>query len=129
AMHERLTQRFVDRRTSALMRGMKEKDELVAEIGEDGRIEVEKHFVGRLRGFRFYPDTEAEGIHGKATRSAAQHVVSRELGMRVRRVVAAKTDAFKLTRLGQIIWRDEEIARLEVSEDPLKPTVVIIADE
>ncbi|MDX2204446.1 MAG: helicase-related protein, partial [Hyphomicrobiaceae bacterium] len=129
ALHERLTQRFVDRRTSALMRGLKEKDDMVAEIGEDGRIEVEKHYVGRLKGFRFFPDTEAEGIHGKAMRSAAQHVVSRELGLRVRRVASAKSDAFKLTRKGAIVWRDEEIGRLEPGEDPLKPQVVVIADE
>jgi ATP-dependent RNA helicase SUPV3L1/SUV3 len=129
ALHERLTQRFVDRRTSALMRSLKDKDDMVAEIGEDGRIEVEKHFVGRLKGFRFFPDTEAEGIHGKAMRSAAQHVVTRELGMRVRRVVSAKADAFKLTRQGAIIWRDEEIGRLDAGEDPLKPQVSVIADE
>ena len=129
ALHERLTQRFVDRRTSALMRGLKEKDDMVAEIGEDGRIEVEKHYVGRLKGFRFYPDTEAEGIHGKAMRSAAQHVVSRELGLRVRRVASAKSDAFKLARNGSIVWRDEEIAHLEAGEDPLKPQVVVVADE
>ena len=47
ALHECLTQRFVDRRTSALMKGMREKDELYAEIAEDGAIKVENHFVGR----------------------------------------------------------------------------------
>ena len=92
-----LTQRFVDRRTSALMRGLKEKDELYAEIAEDGAVHVEKHYVGRLQGFRFFPDAQAEGIHGKATRNAATHVLAKELAMRVRRVVAAKADAFKLT--------------------------------
>ena len=50
ALHERLTQRFVDRRTSALMKGLKEKDELNAEIAEDGAVKVEKHYVGRLQG-------------------------------------------------------------------------------
>ena len=129
ALHERLTQRFIDRRTSALMRGLKEKDELFAEIAEDGAVHVEKHYVGRLQGFRFFPDTQAEGIHGKAARNAAAHVLSRELGMRTRRVVAAKNDAFKLTRRAQILWRDDEIARLEPGEDPLKPTVVVTADE
>ena len=129
ALHEQLTQRFVDRRTSALMRGLKEKDELYAEIAEDGAVHVEKHFVGRLQGFRFFPDAQAEGIHGKATRNAAAHVLAKELAMRVRRVVAAKADAFKLSRSGQILWRDVEIARLEAGDDPLKPTVVVIADE
>jgi ATP-dependent RNA helicase SUPV3L1/SUV3 len=110
ALHERLTQRFVDRRTSALMRGMKEKDELYAEIAEDGAVKVERHYVGRLKGFRFFADTEAEGIHGKATRNAAAHVLPKSCRMRVRRVVAAKSDAFKLTHRGQVLWRDEEIA-------------------
>jgi ATP-dependent RNA helicase SUPV3L1/SUV3 len=129
ALHERLTQRFVDRRTSALMRGLKEKDELYAEIAEDGSVQVERHFVGRLQGFRFFADTRAEGIHGKAARNAAAHVLAKELGMRVRRVVAAKNDAFKLTRQGQVLWREEEIARLEVGDDALKPTVSIVADD
>ena len=100
ALHIQLTQRFVDRRTSALMRGLKEKDELYAEIAEDGAVHVEKHYVGRLQGFRFFPDAQAEGIHGKATRNAATHVLAKELAMRVRRVVAAKADAFKLGRNG-----------------------------
>jgi ATP-dependent RNA helicase SUPV3L1/SUV3 len=129
ALHECLTQRFIDRRTSALMRGMKEKDELNADIGQDGAIQVENHFVGRLQGFRFFPDTGAEGIHGKATRSAAAQVLSKELAMRARRVSAAKNDAFKLTPRGLVLWRGEEIAHLEAGEDLLKPSVVLMTDE
>jgi ATP-dependent RNA helicase SUPV3L1/SUV3 len=129
ALHECLTQRFIDRRTSALMRGLKEKDELVADIGQDGAVQVENHFVGRLQGFRFFPDTEAEGIHGKATRSAAAQVLSKELAMRARRVSAAKSDAFKLTPRALVLWRGEEIARLEVGEDLLKPSVALMTDD
>ena len=129
ALHERLTQRFVDRRTSALMKGMRDKDELNAEIAEDGSITVESHFVGRLKGFRFTMDTSPDGVHEKATRAAAVHVLSRELGMRARRVAAAQNDAFKLTRNARVLWRDEEIARLEAADDPLQPTIALLADE
>jgi ATP-dependent RNA helicase SUPV3L1/SUV3 len=129
ALHECLTQRFIDRRTSALMRGLKQKDELVAEIAQDGAVQVEKHYVGRLQGFRFFPDAQAEGIHGKATRTAAAQVLAKELAMRARRVAAAKNDAFKLSRRSQILWREEEIGRLERGDDLLRPTVVIAADE
>ena len=129
ALHERLTQRFVDRRTSALMKGMRDKDELNAEFAEDGSITVENHFVGRLKGFRFTLDSSAEGIHEKATRAAATHVLARELGMRARRVAAAQNDAFKLTRNGRIVWREDEIAKLEAAEDPLAPAVQLLADE
>jgi ATP-dependent RNA helicase SUPV3L1/SUV3 len=129
ALHEQLTQRFVDRRTSALMRGLKEKDELHAEISDDGAVQVERHYVGRLKGFRFFPDAEGEGIHGRATRNAAAHVLVKELAMRVRRMVSAKNDAFKIGRQGQVLWREEEIAQLEAGEDPLKPTVAVLADD
>ena len=121
ALHECLTQRFVDRRTSALMKGMRDKDELTADIADDGAITVENHFVGRLKGFRFTLDAAADGIHGKATRQAATQVVTRELGMRARRVAAAQNDAFKLTRSGSVLWRDDEIAKLERADDPLQP--------
>ena len=129
ALHERLTQRFVDRRTSALMKGLKEKDELYAEIAEDGAVQVERHYVGRLQAFQFFPATDAEGIHGKATRNAAAHVLVKELAMLVRRVASAKSDAFKVSRRGQILWREEEIARLEAGDEALKPSIVVLADE
>jgi ATP-dependent RNA helicase SUPV3L1/SUV3 len=129
ALHERLTQRFVDARTSALMKSMRDNEELTADISDDGEVKVENHSIGRLKGFSFWPDTSAEGDNGKAARHAAQVVVVRELGMRARRVAAAKTDAFKLTKAARILWRDDEIGYLEVSADPLKPTVMLITDE
>ena len=129
ALHERLTQRFVDRRTSALMKGMREKDELTADIAEDGAITVENHFVGRLKGFSFTHDSAEDGIHGKATRAAATQVLTRELGMRARRVAAASNDAFKVTRDARVLWRDDEIAKLEATDDPLSPMIALIVDE
>ncbi len=131
ALHEQLTQRFVDQKTSALMRGLRDKDELSAEIAADGSVNVENHFVGRLKGFRFQPDTQADlqGVHGKASRGATSQVLANEFAMRARRVASAKVDAFKLTRNARVLWRDEEIARLEAGEDPLKPAVVVLADE
>ncbi|MEM1371327.1 MAG: helicase, partial [Pseudomonadota bacterium] len=123
ALHERLTQRFVDQRTSALMKGMRDKDQLSAEIADDGSISVENHFVGKLQGFQFFPDTQADGVHGRATRSAAAQVLEQELAMRVRRITAAKADAFSLTRAGAILWRGDEVGNLQAGDDPLKPIV------
>lgn len=129
ALHERLTQRFVDRRTSALIKGMRDKEELTAEIAPDGSISVENHFVGKLSGFRFTMDTSAEGADSKATRSAAAQVLARELAMKARRVVAANADAFKVTRTGRVLWRDEDIARIDAGDDVLNPSVTVDADD
>ena len=129
ALHERLTQRFVDERTSALMRGMREKTELTTEIGEDGALQVENHNVGQLKGFSFQLEGQTDGVHARALRGAAAQALSRELAMRVRRVVAAKADAFSLSTSGSIIWRNEPIAQLEAGDDPLNPTLTVLCDE
>jgi ATP-dependent RNA helicase SUPV3L1/SUV3 len=130
ALHTCLTQRFVDRRTSALMKGMRDKDELSADVADDGKITVEEHYVGRLKGFRFIADAPmSEGVNQKAARSAAAQVVARELTMRTRRVVAAKADAFKLSRKGQILWRGDEIAEVAAADDALKPLVTLLVDD
>ena len=70
-----------------------------------------------------------KGFTAKLSRGAAAHVLSGELAMRARRVASAKPDAFKLTRLARVLWRDEEIAELDAGDDPLKPSVVLLADE
>ena len=104
ALHERLTRRFVDRRTSVLMRRLRDKEELLAEIGPDGRILVEDHYVGRLDGFRFTPDGSGDGIHGRAARHAAAKVLAHELGARADALAAAGDDAIELKPNGRIAW-------------------------
>lgn len=129
ALHERLTQRFVDRRTSVLIKRLRDKESLYVEIDSDGSVQVERHFVGRLDGFRFTPDTNASGIHGKAARHAAAKVMVEELSERVKKLADAKPEALVLTRLGEIMWEGAAIARLTAGETALKPGLEILADE
>jgi ATP-dependent RNA helicase SUPV3L1/SUV3 len=129
ALHERLTQRFVDRRTSVLMRRLRDKEEMAAEIGEDGRILVENHYVGRLDGFRFTPDTSGDGIHGRAARHAAASVLSRELALRADALASAPDTAIALKPNGRLAWAGAEIAELERGDTALKPRLKLYADE
>ncbi|KAI95060.1 helicase [Rhodomicrobium udaipurense JA643] len=130
ALHEQLTQRFVDKRTSVLMKSMRDKDSLFAEIEKDGRVVVEKHYVGKLEGFCFTPDLEAtSGINGKAARNAAAKVLVHELAARADRLAAAPDTGFTLTREGRIVWENQEIGKLAASDDPLKPTFALNSDE
>ena len=48
ALHERLTERFVDRRTSVLMRRLRENTVLETDISKSGEVVVEGHAIGRL---------------------------------------------------------------------------------
>jgi ATP-dependent RNA helicase SUPV3L1/SUV3 len=129
ALHERLTHRFVDKRTSVLMRRLRDKEELLAEIATDGSILVEDHFVGRLDGFRFTPDASSDGIHGRAARHAAAKVLAGELGARAAALTADNDDAITLKPNGRIAWRGSHIARLERGDTALKPRIQLLADE
>jgi len=129
ALHERLTQRFVDRRTSVLMRRLRDKEEMAAEIGSDGGILVENHYVGRLDGFRFTPDASGDGIHGRAARHAAAKVLARELAARSEALSEAPDEAITLEPNGRIVWEGSEIARLERGGTALKPRIQLMADE
>jgi ATP-dependent RNA helicase SUPV3L1/SUV3 len=129
ALHERLTHRFVDKRTSVLMRRLRDKEELLAEIATDGSILVEDHFVGHLDGFRFTPDASSDGIHGRAARHAAAKVLAGELGARASALAADNDDAITLKPNGRIVWRGSDIARLERGDTALKPKIQLLADE
>ena len=129
ALHERLTKRFVDRRTSVLMRRLRENAFMEAEIGSDGTVMVEGHAVGELQGFRFTIDTSAEGQDGKAVRAASQKALAGEFEKRAERFANAPNGDFALGSDGLIRWLGAPVAVLAGSDDPLKPRVVLLADD
>lgn len=129
ALHEKLTQRFVDRRTSVLMRRLREKDMLEAMIASDGDVQVEGQHVGWLAGFRFTPDTTAEDLDGKAVRTAAQKALAAEIQRRAEKLSLADDAAFVLDAEGAVRWTGEVVAKLTGSDDILKPKIILLADE
>jgi ATP-dependent RNA helicase SUPV3L1/SUV3 len=129
ALHELLTQRFVDRRTSVLMKSMRDKNTLYADIEKSGQIYVEKHYVGKLEGFHFTPDSASAGVHGKAARHAAAKVLAVELSERAGRLCGDKDEHLSLSRTGAVSWRNQEIGRIEPGDAPLQPNFVLTADE
>lgn len=129
ALHEGLTKRFVDRRTSTLMKRLKDRDELYVEIDDKGQLHVEDHFVGSLSGFYFTPDDETTGANGRAARAAAAKVLVKELTMRSEKLVAAEQSEFSLSQAGEIIWQEAVVGRLSRGDLILKPQVSLIADE
>ncbi|PWL16827.1 helicase [Falsochrobactrum shanghaiense] len=129
ALHERLTKRFVDRRTSVLMRRLRENAMLEAEISPTGDVIVEGHNVGQLEGFRFTADVQAEGPDAKAVKGAAQKALAAEFERRAERFAAAPNSDFALGSDGVLRWVGATVAALVAGEDVLKPRAVILADE
>ncbi|WP_341989383.1 helicase-related protein [Azorhizobium sp. AG788] len=129
ALHERLAQRFVDRRTSMLMRRLRENTMLETEISKTGDVTVEGHVIGHLQGFQFAPDPTAGGEEAKALRAAAQKALAGEIETRANRLSQAVDEAFVLTSDGTIRWTGEAVAKLIPGDEVLKPRFKIIADE
>ncbi|GEO80410.1 helicase-related protein [Pararhodospirillum oryzae] len=124
ALHDRLTQRFVDRRAVILLRRLGERAMLEAEVAAtDGRVLVEGQDVGRLVGLTFHPEQTGEREGDRAVLNAAHQALRREIGERVARLAADGDDAFSLDANGRLLWHGDPIARLEKGPHPLRPGV------
>jgi len=129
ALHERLTERFVDRRTSALMRRLRENAMLEPQINKTGEVVVEGHVIGRLDGFIFLPDASSGGSEAKALHNAAQKALAGEIAARATRLSEAPDEQFVLTADGTIRWTGAATGKLFAGEEVLRPRVRLLADE
>ena len=128
ALHERLTQRFVDRRTSVLMRHLRDKHMVSPEINDRGEVSLEGHVIGSIEGFRFTL-ARSEGGDAKGVAAAAAQVVAPEIARRAERVGGAPNEEFVLATDGYVRWRGQVIANLAEGEQIFTPRLIILADE
>ncbi|MFQ5619358.1 MAG: helicase-related protein [Rhodospirillales bacterium] len=129
ALHERLTQRFVDRRSAILVSRLKERQTLTAAVDGDGEVLVEGHFVGRLDGFRFAADGTGAGAADKRVRGAALRALRGETVGRVERLETDGDEAFALADGRRLRWRGADVARLVAGRDMLSPGVEAMASD
>src|SRR5262249_20632609 len=129
ALHERLTERFVDRRTSVLMRRLRENTLLQTDIGKSGEGGVEGPAIGRRRGCTFTPHGPRPGSEAKALAGAAQKALAGEIDARASRLAHAADGQLLLAADGTVRWLGQAVGKLTAGEEPLKPRVRIIADE
>lgn len=129
ALHERLTQRFVDRRTSALVRGLNADGELDAHVNAAGEVVVEGHHVGRLDGLTFHPDNRSGALEGRALRNAALKALRPEIHNRLTAIADAPDPAITLHDDLRIWWGGAAIAKLIAGPTPLSPAVWLLGAE
>jgi ATP-dependent RNA helicase SUPV3L1/SUV3 len=129
ALHERLTERFVDRRTSVLMRRLRENAAFDPEFNKTGEVVVEGHLIGRLDGFVFVPDASAGGSEAKALHNAAQKALAGEIASRATRLAEAPDEQFALAADGTLRWTGAAVGKLYAGEEALRPRVRVVADE
>jgi ATP-dependent RNA helicase SUPV3L1/SUV3 len=121
-LHERLTQRFVDRRAAALARARKAGGSLAAAVSDQGEVTVEGEVAGKLEGFNFVADAEARD-GSRDFLAAANTALRRDAGERVRRFLVAADSEFSLDERGFVRWQGQPVGRLVAGDTPLAPRV------
>ena len=129
ALHARLTQRFVDRRTSMLLRRLKQKETLVAEVNDKGEVTVEGEILGRLDGFRFRQDASASTDEARTLRAASLAALRPEFHLRADRFYNAPDPEIDYTEQGGLMWGTQAVGKLIAGSEVLKPLVEAFVDE
>ncbi|PCI64190.1 MAG: hypothetical protein COB37_02145 [Kordiimonadales bacterium] len=134
ALHEKLTQRFVDRRTAVLMRSLRQRDALSVSIdSETNQVSVEGHEIGELNGFSFRVDKDSTRDDKKMLENAATQALQIELTRRAKIFanVGYKTLAFDFSEgLNKpvLTWEGATVATVHDSGALFAPRVKLVQD-
>jgi ATP-dependent RNA helicase SUPV3L1/SUV3 len=126
ALHERITQRFVDRRSAFLVRQLASESALLASVSQAGEVRVEGVYVGRLEGLRFVPDA-THGGEMRTLLAAANRVLRGEVAVRARQLAADCDESFALDDAGMLSWRGGPVGRLGGGGRLLTPRAELFA--
>jgi len=129
ALHARLTQRFVDRRTSVLLRRLKQKESLVAQVNDKGEVSVEGQFIGKLSGFRFQQDSNATPDEARTLRAAGLAALKPEFSLRADRFYNAPDTEIVFTEQGGLMWGEHAVGKLVKGPDILSPEIEVFVDD
>ena len=128
-LHQRLTQRFVDRRAAMLVRRLRDEGEMTTSVAEAGEVIVEGEHLGRIEGFRFVPDATEEQTDQKAVLTAALRALRENLPTRLAAFTAAPDGELVFDSQLRICWGGGPIARLLASGDVLAPKIEALASD
>ncbi|MGZ3250651.1 MAG: helicase-related protein [Croceibacterium sp.] len=125
ALHQRLTERFVNRRTTILMKTMgKDSALLRVALDEQGRVMVEGEPIGHLEGFRFVVDALASSEERKLMLAAAERHMPRLLAEKAQRLVASELGDLAIQG-GKIMRGPQVIATIERAKSRARPRLVL----
>jgi len=131
ALHDKLTQRFVDRRTAVLMRGLKQRGGLSVQIDKTtGDVTAEDHKIGVLRGFSFEADITAAADEQKTLNAAATEGLRGEISRRAKLFAnvgfkAIELDLSRGIQAPRLAWEGNSFARLRSVASQFKLEVVL----
>jgi ATP-dependent RNA helicase SUPV3L1/SUV3 len=128
-LHQRLTQRFVDRRAALLVRRLRDEGEMNSSVAAAGEVTVEGEHLGRIEGFRFVPDATEGQTDQKAVLTAALRALRQDLPARLQAFTGSADGEIVFDAQLRVCWGGGPVARLLPSGDVLAPKVEAIASD
>ncbi|MBV2148504.1 helicase [Sphingobium sp. AS12] len=128
ALHAALTQRFVDRRTTVLLRDIGQNvNQLPVTVEAEGNVCVDGETIGRLDGFRFSVDPATRHQDRKLLLAAAERRLGKVLRVKADELIgAADVDFALLDAAGDapgIAWNGTPVAALLAGPTLLTPEI------
>ncbi|MEP3890869.1 MAG: helicase-related protein [Hellea sp.] len=129
ALHEALIERFVDRRTSKLLKGMGSETYMSARIKDNGDVFVDEQIIGHLEGLKFTLAQSNSELEAKALQAAAEKVVTPEVDRRLTSLCGGMHSIFTLSDRGQILWGGKVVGKVGSGGTPMNPDAELIGAE
>ncbi|RZJ16243.1 MAG: DEAD/DEAH box helicase [Brevundimonas sp.] len=127
ALHQALMLRFVDRRTSALLKTLNSQEDEPAQIGPAGEVIIGGHTVGHLHGLVFTADSEGDSLAGRALRGAALKALRPVMEQRLAIISQAPdADIAFDTTSATIVHDGAPVARLVAATNWHSPSVHLL---
>jgi ATP-dependent RNA helicase SUPV3L1/SUV3 len=128
-LHQKLTQRFVDRRAALLVRRLRDEGEMTSSVAAAGEVTVEGEHLGKIEGFRFVPDATDGHADQKAVLSAALKALRQDLPARLQAFANAPDGELVFDAQLRVCWGGGPVARLLPSGDVLAPKIEALASD
>lgn len=129
ALHEGLIERFVDRRTSALLKGIGIGKPMETSVKDNGEVWVDGHLIGSLQGLTFIPDESGSEVEAKALQATAAQAIGPEIDRRLTSLSGGTHAIFTLSEKGEILWGGKAVGRIATSGTVFNPDAELIGGQ
>lgn len=129
ALHSKLVARFVDHRTSALLKGIGANIRMDVVISSAGEVQAESFTIGHVKGLLFTPSETKGDLDEKAVNAAAALALAPEIDRRLMQITGCDQAALSLSDKAEILWSSDPIAKLVTGPSLLSPKVEMIGGD
>jgi len=128
-LHEELTKSFIDKRASALARGLKQDMNFNTKITDDEKVIIDNQFIGKLKGLKLELDLKTGTLDTdiKSLKKAARLSIGPELNKRINIII--NTGLLEIKDDFKIYWGKFPIGKLLPGKDYLDPELSLIVDD